>query len=65
MTVRFVNVEGGCWALDDRTGKRYEPIALPPQFKADGKRVRVTLKPRPEMGSFCMVGEIVEIVTIE
>jgi len=63
-TVRFVNVEGGCWVLSTDAGKRYEPIGLPAAFRQDGLRVSVTIRSRPDAGSFCMVGEIVELTSI-
>lgn len=62
--VRFLNVEGGCWAIDAADGTRYEPVNLPAEFQVDGLPVRAALKPRPDRVSICMVGEIVEVLSI-
>jgi inhibitor of cysteine peptidase len=62
--VRFVNVEGGCWVIDAADGTRYEPVNLPEAFRSDGLPVRAALKPRPDLASICMVGEIVELLSI-
>ncbi len=59
-TVRFVPIEGGCWALDTPRG-RYEPIGLPPEFRVDGKTVYVTLRPATNAGSYCMLAPLVRI----
>ncbi len=63
-TVRFVGIEGGCWLLDADNGSRYEPIGLPAEYRVDGRRVRVTVKPRSGAASTCMVGDLVDIVSI-
>ena len=63
-TVRFVNVEGGCWRLDGNDGARYEPVGLPPAFRIDGRPVTVTLRFPKNLGSFCMVGRLTEVVAI-
>lgn len=63
-TVRFVNVEGGCWRLDAVDGRRYDPIGLPAAFRTDGRRVVVRLGFTGTLGSFCMVGELARVVDI-
>lgn len=63
-TVRLVGIEGGCWILDADNGTRYEPIGLPDKYRVNGRRVRVTVKPRTNASSTCMVGDLVDIVTI-
>lgn len=62
-TVTFMNLEGGCWTLaaDDKT---YEPINLTAEFREDGLPVRAALKPRTDVATTCMVGEIVEVLSI-
>ncbi len=62
-TVAFTPIEGGCWMLtvDDTT---YEPINLEQEFRVDGLQVRAALKPRADLASFCMVGQIVEVLSI-
>jgi hypothetical protein len=62
-TVEFLNVEGGCWALKV-SGQHYQPTNLANEFKQDGLRVRVTMRTRDDMASVCMIGPIVQIVSI-
>ena len=64
-TVRLLPVEGGCWVIDASDGVRYEPIGLPDAFRQDGRSVSATLRQRPDLGSFCMVGRVVEVVSIQ
>lgn len=63
-TVRFVPIEGGCWILDAGGGKRYEPVGLPGAFRRDGLEVQAIVRLRTDLGSFCAVGQIVEVSSI-
>jgi hypothetical protein len=64
-TVRFVNVEGGCWVLVSENGTTFEPTSLPADYQKDGLGVRFAYQARNDVGSYCMVGgEIVEISSI-
>jgi hypothetical protein len=63
-TVRFVDLEGGCWTLVANETTRYEPIELAEEFRVDGLRVRVTLRHRLDMGSVCMVAPLAEVISI-
>ena len=62
-TVRFVDIEGGCWRLDTPRG-HFEPIGLPAEFRVDGLEVNVTLRNAPDMGSICMIGPLARIDAI-
>ena len=42
----------------------YEPINLPAELREDGVRVRFRLKVRSDLGSYRMVGPVVEIQEI-
>ncbi|MEJ2183717.1 MAG: hypothetical protein P8Y66_09345 [Nitrospirota bacterium] len=64
-TVRFVDVEGGCWSIVDEEGRRYEPLNLPDAFRRDGLRVAFKARARSDVASACMVGRIIEILQIE
>lgn len=64
-TVRHLEVEGGCWVLEDTEGNRYEPVELSEEHRNDGATVSVVLRPRPDMASTCQVGRLVEIIAIE
>ena len=66
-TVRAVNLEGGCWRFDAQDGKHYEIErgSAPAGLLQDGKQATLTLKPRPDLMSTCMIGPIVEVVKVE
>ncbi|MDH3455487.1 MAG: hypothetical protein OER90_01480 [Gemmatimonadota bacterium] len=64
-TVRFIPVEGGCWALRVNDTVQYEPLGLPTAFRVHGLEVRALLKLRDDLGSYCMVGRIAEVLDIE
>ncbi len=63
-TVRWFDLEGGFYAIRGDDGKTYDPMNLPPEFREDGVRVRFRAKIRSDMGSFRMVGPIVEVQEI-
>ncbi len=64
-TVRFIPVEGGCWALRVNDVVQYEPLGLPAAFREDGLEVRALLKLRDDLASICMVGRIAEVLDIK
>jgi hypothetical protein len=43
---------------------QYLPLNLPDQFRQDGLAVRAELQRRDDHGSYCMVGPVVEILSI-
>jgi hypothetical protein len=62
--VQFVDVEGGCWRIVGDNDSHYEPINLSDEFKKDGLAVQFEAKFRKDLVTFCQVGAIVEIVSI-
>ena len=62
-TVRFVNLEGGCWALETASG-RYEPIGLPAEFRIDALAVYVVARGAPEAVSICQMAPLVTLDSI-
>jgi hypothetical protein len=60
-TVKFINVEGGCWLLDTRYG-RLSPTNLDKEFRVDGLKIIASVRRRVDIATFCPVGEA--IVTI-
>ena len=62
-TVRFVNLEGGCWALDTPDG-RYEPIGLPTAFRIDGLAVYVVVRGAPAAVSVCQMAPLITLDSI-
>jgi hypothetical protein len=67
-TVRRVETADGgiCWRLEAGRGKQYElqPAQVSPTLLVDGARAVVLAKPRSG-GSFCKVGDIVDVVRID
>ncbi len=61
-TVRFVAVEGGCWAIQTPDGD-YEPADLPKRYRVNGLRVHVVLR-GARMGSFCMIAPVVTVDSV-
>jgi hypothetical protein len=66
-TVRAVNLEGGCWRFDTRDGRHFEieKGSAPAGLLEDGKQATLTLRPRPDLMSTCMIGPIAEVVKVE
>jgi hypothetical protein len=64
-TIKYIQVEGGCWSIRTDDGRSLSPLSLSPEFMQDGLRVSVRTRPRPDMISKCMTGIIVEITSIE
>lgn len=63
--VTFTTVEGGAWVLVSNAGRTYEPVNLLPAYQREGLRVRVEAEFREDLGSFLMVGPIIEIKRIQ
>lgn len=62
--VQFVDVEGGCWGIRTDSAT-YEPVGgFPEDFRQDQLAVRATVR-AVQGASICMIGQLVEIVTIE
>lgn len=64
-TVRFLDIEGGCWGIFGEDGVTYEPLGIPREFLKDGLKVRAAVKLRPDLLSICMIGTIVEVLEIK
>jgi len=62
--VRFIDVEGGCWAIDSGD-QSFEPINLPDDFRLDGLAVVFEADARPDLASICQVGRIVDLDFIQ
>lgn len=66
-TVRAVGIEGGCWQFEADDGRKFEltRTGAPEGLLQDGKKATLVLRPRPDLMSACMIGPIVEVVTVE
>ena len=63
-SVRFVDVEGGCWVIDTTDSVRYEPINLHEAMKVDGLFVQFRANRRTDLASACQVGQLIELKSI-
>ncbi len=63
-TVRYVPLEGGCWALDTDQYGRVQPMSLDTAYKHDGLRVNVVLTIRTDYASICMIGPMADVQQI-
>jgi hypothetical protein len=63
-SVEFLNVEGGCWTIEVGEHVHYLPLNLPEEFRSDGLKIRTELLRRDDYGSTCMVGPVVEVISI-
>ena len=63
-TVKRFEIEGGFFAIAGDDGVTYDPINLAESFRVDGTRVRFRAHVRDDMGSFHMVGPMVELLEI-
>ncbi len=67
-TVHSVQAPDGtqCWKFSSAKGKDYElqPAQVPVALLVDGEQATLLVKVRSSGGSFCKVGEIVDVVTV-
>lgn len=66
-SIHAVNLEGGCWRFDAADGRHFEisKATAPEGLLVDGKQATLTLRPRPDLMSTCMIGPIAEVVKVE
>lgn len=62
-TVRFANVEGGCWGIESG-GTVYEPINLPESMRIDGLAVVYEAERTTDLASVCQIGPIIRLLRI-
>jgi hypothetical protein len=63
--VRLLDLEGGCWTLEVSQKVHYLPIDIPTQFRQDGLPVRATVLRLDDYSSACMVGPVVQLLSIQ
>jgi inhibitor of cysteine peptidase len=64
-TVSFQNLEGGFWAIRGDNNRIYDPTNLPADFQRENLAVRFTGKLRRDMASIHMMGDIIELTSIQ
>jgi hypothetical protein len=63
-TVRFIDLEGGCWVIETGSGRRYQPVNLASGLRTDGLEVNVVMRDAPGVASLCQVGPLVTLDSI-
>ena len=61
-TIRFVALEGGCWAIQTPGGD-YEAVNLPERFRVNGLRVSVVLR-GAHVYTFCQIAAPVDVDSV-
>ena len=64
-TVVWLDLEGGFYAIRGADRVTYDPLDLPAAFQQDQLAVRATLRIRDDMGSYHMVGPMVDVLGIQ
>ena len=56
-----------CWRFEGSNGTGYElrPEQVPAGVLVDGKSLTLVIRPRSDVMSNCMVGQIVDVVSVE
>jgi hypothetical protein len=63
-TMKFINVEGGCWYLETESGERYELGGEDlQQLYVENLTVEVQVRLLTGVASICQVGTPVEVLT--
>jgi hypothetical protein len=63
--VEYVELEGGFFGIVTEDGRRWDPTNLADEFKVDGLRVRVRVRPAADRLGTHMWGIIVDIEEID
>ncbi|MDR6224723.1 hypothetical protein [Desmospora profundinema] len=66
-TMRYLDIQGGCWILVTKERKRFQLDGTPEQLRLlrrDGARVTVLAEKAPDRYGYCMVGTWVRVIRI-
>jgi len=63
-TVKYIDLEGGFYALVGEEGEKYDPVNLPSWFEEDGLRVRYIARKCDDCLTFRMWGTPIAIIEI-
>lgn len=65
--VRYLHLQGGCWAVEDDRGQRFELVGEEhrlSRIRVDGMKVRLLVQSEPGRMSYCMVGPMVRVIRV-
>lgn len=64
-TMRYLDIEGGCWQFKSTNGTDYEILgSQTDRIQVDGLLARLRVRNSNEGATICMVGTIVELIDI-
>lgn len=63
-TIRYLDLEGGLYVIQDAEGTSYNPMNLPEAFRVEGMAVEAEARRRDDIASIGMVGPVVELLRI-
>jgi hypothetical protein len=66
-TMRYLDIQGGCWVLETAERKRFQPDGTPEQLRLlrrEGARVTLWVVRAPDRYGTCMVGPWVRVLRI-
>lgn len=64
-TIVYKEIEGGFYALDATSGKKYQPQGLPLEYRKNGLVVKVSGIIETEMASIQQYGEILKVQSVK
>lgn len=62
--VKYVDIEGGVFAVETTDGTKYNVVNLPESYKVDGMAIEAEGRVRTDLVSPAMIGPIVELLRI-
>lgn len=62
--VRYLDVEGGLFAIESSDGTTYNPVNLPDSYQVDRMTIEADVRLRTDLVSPAMVGPVVELLRI-
>lgn len=63
-TVRYIDLEGGFYGIEEAHGARLLPLNLPKEFQKEGLKIRFKSQPKAKTMTLQMWGEPIEVVEI-
>ena len=64
-TIKFIDLEGGFYAIVSDDGEKYDPLDLASEFHVNGLRVYFKVKILRGIGTFHMWGKPVSVLNIQ
>ncbi len=65
VTVKYVELEGGFYALVDDNGKKYLPLNLAQEYRQPGLKLKITAQLVPDVITIYQWGTAIKIIDVE